>query len=368
MIVNDLRNALKNTKENLDVCVKIDGILYPVQKCFDVSDDTLFLCKGKPEGECLNTRYLSCILTCESRDERWYKGLLEDSALYDCEFCICDTYDIKDGCANHLKVLDFYISYDKFIILTKESIDKELEIRLKFVCKKVNECLQNKYSDFWLCRLINRTIYANWNGEESFSLEYDGDWYISGDNLAIDMVSDIYEILKNINMENPINFEAIARKYVEYFRYNEPDVKGTFKIDENLCPEEIQQMCSCINDNYNDLYAESTDYFLLTISRLEYINELIDKFNTYEKCMDYRNNFIKDKDEILLTRRAGGSELLDSERDNGIGDCFDYITINFVDMIDDDNPDDKRCFKFVVSLYKNDLDKYRFINNSKKIK
>lgn len=32
MIVNDLRNALKNTKENLDVYVKINGILYPVQK------------------------------------------------------------------------------------------------------------------------------------------------------------------------------------------------------------------------------------------------------------------------------------------------------------------------------------------------
>ena len=49
---------------------------------------------------------------------------------------------------------------------------------------------------------------------------------------------------------------------------------------------------------------------------------------------------------------------LHSERDNGIGDCFDYVTINFVDMTDNYNLDNKRCFKFIVSSHKYALDKH----------
>lgn len=88
------------------------------------------------------------------------------------------------------------------------------------------------------------------------------------------------------------------------------------------------------------------------------MKELINKFNTYEKCMKFRNKLAKkNHDWEIYWKDAGGRIIRESECDDSIGTKEDFVTIQFVDMIGSDGySDSKHVFKFAVFIYENGIE------------
>lgn len=88
------------------------------------------------------------------------------------------------------------------------------------------------------------------------------------------------------------------------------------------------------------------------------IEDLINKFNTYEKCMKFRNELIANhQDWETYWKDAGGRIIRESENDDNIGTKDDFVTIQFVDMIGSDGySDSEHVFKFIVFIYENGID------------
>lgn len=81
------------------------------------------------------------------------------------------------------------------------------------------------------------------------------------------------------------------------------------------------------------------------------MNELINKFDTYEKCLAFKVKLEENEWEIYW-KDAGGHIIRESEFDDNIGDKNNFATIQFVDMAGSDGyAADKHIFKFVVFLY-----------------
>lgn len=85
------------------------------------------------------------------------------------------------------------------------------------------------------------------------------------------------------------------------------------------------------------------------------MKDLINKFNTYEKCMEFRNKLVNENhDWETYWKDAGGRIIRESECDDSIGTKENFVTIQFVDMIGCDGySDSKHVFKFAVFLYEN---------------
>lgn len=88
------------------------------------------------------------------------------------------------------------------------------------------------------------------------------------------------------------------------------------------------------------------------------IEDLINKFNTYEKCMEFRNELIaKHQDWETYWKDAGGRIIRESENDDNIGTKNDFVTIQFVDMIGSDGySNSEHVFKFIVFIYEDGID------------
>lgn len=65
--------------------------------------------------------------------------------------------------------------------------------------QRVEQLLQNDYSDYWHVSEIDENhIDCYFQNEFRFSLECDdGDWYISGKNLPLDILYDLHIIINN---------------------------------------------------------------------------------------------------------------------------------------------------------------------------
>lgn len=88
------------------------------------------------------------------------------------------------------------------------------------------------------------------------------------------------------------------------------------------------------------------------------MEDLINKFNTYEKCMEFRNELVSENhDWETYWRDTGGKIIRESEFDDSIGTKEKFVTINFVDMIGSDGySDSKHVFKFAVFLYEDEIE------------
>lgn len=85
------------------------------------------------------------------------------------------------------------------------------------------------------------------------------------------------------------------------------------------------------------------------------MDKLINKFNTYEKCMEFRNKLVNENhDWETYWKDAGGIIIRESEYDDSIGTKENFVTIQFVDMIgSNEYSDSKHVFKFAVFIYEN---------------
>ena len=88
------------------------------------------------------------------------------------------------------------------------------------------------------------------------------------------------------------------------------------------------------------------------------MKDLINKFNTYEKCMKFRNELVNENhDWETYWKDAGGRIIRKSESDDSVGTKKNLVTIQFVDMIGCDGySDSKHVFKFAVFIYENGIE------------
>lgn len=88
------------------------------------------------------------------------------------------------------------------------------------------------------------------------------------------------------------------------------------------------------------------------------MKNLINKFNTYEKCMKFRNKLVKkNQDWETYWKDTGGRIIRESENDDSIGTKNNFATIQFVDMIGSDGySDSKHVFKFAVFIYEDGIE------------
>ena len=88
------------------------------------------------------------------------------------------------------------------------------------------------------------------------------------------------------------------------------------------------------------------------------MKDLINKFNTYEKCIEFRSQLVNEnRDWETYWKYSGGKTIRESENDDSIGTENDFVTIQFADMIGCDGySDSKHVFKFVVFIYKNGIE------------
>lgn len=88
------------------------------------------------------------------------------------------------------------------------------------------------------------------------------------------------------------------------------------------------------------------------------MEDLINKFNTYEKCIEFRSQLVNENhDWEIYWKDSGGRIIRESEKDDSIGTENDFVTIQFVDMIGCDGySDSKHVFKFAVFIYENGIE------------
>lgn len=97
----------------------------------------------------------------------------------------------------------------------KKDMTNELTV-LKMACTKVEKYLQRECSDFWYCKILDNKIHTYWEGHYRFTLEYDdGDWYISGNDIDIDMIVEINRILEKIKYEQKKNNSIKSVEFIK---------------------------------------------------------------------------------------------------------------------------------------------------------
>lgn len=96
------------------------------------------------------------------------------------------------------------------------------------------------------------------------------------------------------------------------------------------------------------------DLQIIQMQRLENImEELLNKFSTYEKCMEFQNELVsKGYDWQTYWKDAYGRTIRESQYDDFIGTNENFVTIQFVDMMGSDGYSDlKHVFKFAVIVF-----------------
>lgn len=130
--------------------------------------------------------------------------------------------------------------------------------------------------------------------------------------------------------------------------------------------EEYEKYCGYMEYGPVDFYNEFRDELDFSddfVSEYGYkeknlLEDLINKFNTYEKCIEFRNQLVNEN-LVWETywKDSGGKTIRESENDDSIGTENDYVTIQFVDMIGCDGySNSKHVFKFAVFIYKNGIE------------
>lgn len=130
--------------------------------------------------------------------------------------------------------------------------------------------------------------------------------------------------------------------------------------------EEYEKYCGYMEYGPVDFYNEFRDELDFSDDFVsEYgckeenlLEDLINKFNTYEKCIEFRNQLVNENLAWeTYWKDSGGKTIRESESDDSIGTENDYVTIQFVDMIGCDGySNSKHVFKFAVFIYKNGIE------------
>ena len=185
---------------------------------------------------------------------------------------------------------------------------------LKKACAKVEKYLQCECSDFWHCKILDNKIHAYWNDHRGFILECDdGDWYISGNDIGIDMIAEIHKILEKIedrqeqntklkNQEEKYTFfvpniNGFADFISYHANYNKPIYFVNGHVTAGFC------LNTRLNQKYNFFSDEVVGEINEAICKNMYMFDVV-KTNKFYSCNDNmfsRDNSAKNIEGLLLT-------------------------------------------------------------------